>query len=453
MSLAIFVSSTYRDLAEHRARVHDTLETAGFRPVEMKNFGAQPEDSRQASLNEVAASDIFVAIYAYRYGHVPDQSSLSITEMELDHAERLHKPVLCFIVAEGHHWQQDCSETSDKSEELARLRNRVEKRYTVGRFTTPDNLANVVLASLFRYLRSAKLATDYELIAPSSFGSQPPDVRRPIPTVLVQVVDRSPQVHILRRTLERSGEATDRRSKPFVFLVLGTTEDAQEGLVQLYREEILPAFIRSAIVAQRNLYVPIPWPPSGNAIGNLKRDLAAAVLLPPGASDDAIRQRLGSGMGAHTLAYYINSTDWTTSDSELLLDWIRYWNSLSLATTAPIVTLFVCLQHPLSRWRLYERLRLERFYRRVQQTFEGDSTVACLPRLSQINRDHVLQWANTAVPSRSRRFNSTLLKLEATRPFGFLTRQLPLDTLAPTLHNALQVSQIGNAAGPPPWIQ
>ena len=456
MTASVFLSSTYRDLAQHRARLRDSLAMAGFTPIDMVHFGAQPEDPEHVSLEELTAADVFVGIYAYRYGYVPDDSVISITEMELAHAERLKKPVFCFLVVNGHHWSDDCSDTEERTAQSAELRRRVQKRYVASHFTTPDHLAALVVASLSRWTQKRgaglhRASADYEVINPADFGTQPPDLRPGIPTVLLQIVDRVPQVRGLRDMLQRERVNAGARSKPFVFVVLGSTDDAQEGLVQLYREDILPAFFPKDRAVARNQYAPVVWPPSGNAIENLRRDLATALLLPANVSNEEIRGRLTSGIGGHSLAYFVDADLWTRSDGDLLLRWLAYWRDFPPTAAGKIVTIFICLQYSPSYWKLSKRFRLERFFKSVQRAFGRASNIVCLPRLSAIDVAHVVRWANTDVPSRSRRFNATLLKREATRPFGPTRRHIPLDILAPTLKNALELSQVTHASGPPPW--
>ena len=80
MSTTVFISSTARDLLAHRAAVSRALLNAGFHPIDMANFMARPEGAASACLKEVADSDLFVGIYAWRYGFVPPSAAVSITE-------------------------------------------------------------------------------------------------------------------------------------------------------------------------------------------------------------------------------------------------------------------------------------------------------------------------------------------------------------------------------------
>lgn len=100
--MKVFISSTYKDLIEHRKAAHDALEKLDVHVIWMEAFGARPEDSTTACLREVEESDLFIGIYAHRYGFIPKDSEVSITEQEFDHAQELDKPIFGFIVNEDH---------------------------------------------------------------------------------------------------------------------------------------------------------------------------------------------------------------------------------------------------------------------------------------------------------------------------------------------------------------
>jgi Domain of unknown function (DUF4062) len=70
----------------------------------METFGARPGDPMRACLDEVAECDLFVGIYAHRYGFVPPDAHASVTELEYERAIELKKPVFAFVMAEDYDW-------------------------------------------------------------------------------------------------------------------------------------------------------------------------------------------------------------------------------------------------------------------------------------------------------------------------------------------------------------
>lgn len=148
--MKVFLSSTYSDLIEHRQAAHDALEQLGLHVIWMEAFGARPEESTRACLAEIEACDLFVGIYAHRYGYIPAGAERSITEQEFDHAQKLGKPIFGFIVHEDHPWPPKHIE-HDKRASLDAFLSKVKKQ-PVEFFTTPDDLAKNIGTSVGRYL-------------------------------------------------------------------------------------------------------------------------------------------------------------------------------------------------------------------------------------------------------------------------------------------------------------
>ena len=93
------ISSTTRDWSEHREQVRLACERAGFEPREMmEHLTALDTDAEDASLSMVDQADVYIGIFAYRYGYVPDGEEISITEMEYNRAVETDKPRLIFFI-------------------------------------------------------------------------------------------------------------------------------------------------------------------------------------------------------------------------------------------------------------------------------------------------------------------------------------------------------------------
>ena len=99
----IYLSSTYEDLKDHRRAVIEALRTAGHDVCNMEIYGARSQRPLDACLEDVAEADLYVGLFAFRYGFVPDNNDglnpdgCSITELELRKAQRCGKPVLVFL--------------------------------------------------------------------------------------------------------------------------------------------------------------------------------------------------------------------------------------------------------------------------------------------------------------------------------------------------------------------
>ena len=118
----VFVSSTYTDLKDHRQAVIDNLLRLKLQPVAMEFFGAEPAEPKQVCDSEIEDCDLFVGIYAHRYGFVPEGTEKSITEQEFDLARKLEKPCFCYLIDEDHPWPPKSIEDEPGKSRLRDLR-------------------------------------------------------------------------------------------------------------------------------------------------------------------------------------------------------------------------------------------------------------------------------------------------------------------------------------------
>lgn len=147
-----FLSSTYVDLLNHRKAAAEAVERLGQQVGRMEVFGARPEEPSDVCLSEIDECDLFVGIYAHRYGYVPEGSHVSITEAEFDHAQKENKPVFCFLVDEDHPWPPKMIEDEPGRSKLRSFKAKIGSRLVRDTFTTSDDLAYKVAAALGRYL-------------------------------------------------------------------------------------------------------------------------------------------------------------------------------------------------------------------------------------------------------------------------------------------------------------
>ena len=147
-----FLSSTYIDLIEHRKLAAEALERLGQEVGRMEVFGARPEEATEACLSEIEACNIFVGVYAHRYGYVPSGSQISITEAEYNHAAKHQKPIFCFMIDEDFPWPPRMIEEHPGKSKLHDFKQRIGGALVRDTFTTPEVLAFKLASSIGRYL-------------------------------------------------------------------------------------------------------------------------------------------------------------------------------------------------------------------------------------------------------------------------------------------------------------
>ena len=196
-----FLSSTYVDLVEHRRAAKDALERLSSQVGRMEIFGARPEEPLEACLAEIDACDLFVGIYAHRYGHVPADSEFSITEEELKHAKKHNKPVFCFLVEEDYSWPPPMIENEPGKTKLSALKKVISSTLVRDTFTTPDNLAYKVGTSVGRYLISK---TPIDTTRSVSWGR----INVALPSRHETLHGRDEELDLLSRSLSHASLAT-----------------------------------------------------------------------------------------------------------------------------------------------------------------------------------------------------------------------------------------------------
>jgi hypothetical protein len=144
----VMVSSTARDLPEHRKEVLDACLRQGMFPKMMEHLAASDDGGLAESLKLVDEADIYLGIFAHRYGFVPKGKAKSITHYEYDRATKRGIPRLIFIMHEEHPIKAGDVELGKGAEKLAKLKEKLGKEHTVNFFKSPAELRAQVLNTL-----------------------------------------------------------------------------------------------------------------------------------------------------------------------------------------------------------------------------------------------------------------------------------------------------------------
>src|SRR5215210_3785663 len=100
MNKSVYISSTYQDLKDHREAVHQVLEKMRYKVIAMEDYVARNNRMVDQVRQDVAVCDIYIGIFAWRYGYVPPQGNpdgLSVTELEYREAVAKGKKPLLFL--------------------------------------------------------------------------------------------------------------------------------------------------------------------------------------------------------------------------------------------------------------------------------------------------------------------------------------------------------------------
>lgn len=153
----VYISSTYRDLAEHRSKILDFFHKKAmqqyFDVVSMEGYVADDIEPRLECIDDVKNCSLYILILAKRYGFIPpndaiNPTQISITEMEYNAAVLSNRPILAFFCNDSGVFEDDNDEA--KKTKLQNFKQKVQLSklmHPIG-FTNSDHLALQVAESI-----------------------------------------------------------------------------------------------------------------------------------------------------------------------------------------------------------------------------------------------------------------------------------------------------------------
>jgi Domain of unknown function (DUF4062) len=267
----VFLSSTFVDLNDLRNEIAVRLrDIFGARLLIMETFGSDEAPPEISSIRRVRESDIFVGIYARRYGSIDRTTGKSITELELDEAERSLSAgnltaILLYWLADDATWPPDLCETATfVVARLSALQDHA-RQHTYTSFRDPADLPFFVIRDVLSKIRHR--------LAPPSVRvrslSLPDDRRlqRPIGMEFLTSADRR---HLYGRA-EKINELLSRVDSNQVTLLLA---NSGSGKTSLIHAGLFPAAFRSG-------WFPVYTRPLGLPRGDIVSGLVASAFEGP----------------------------------------------------------------------------------------------------------------------------------------------------------------------------
>lgn len=151
---SVYVSSTYKDLKEHREAVGRALRKMNYIVHCMEDYVATDERTDDRCTQDVANCDFYVGILALRYGWTPPGSEISITELEYLKARSQPAKTRCLMFLlddNAADWPVrwiDAVQSPGSAAKLKRFRDSFEGQ-SAGTFTTLEELVQGVMASVY----------------------------------------------------------------------------------------------------------------------------------------------------------------------------------------------------------------------------------------------------------------------------------------------------------------
>ena len=246
----VYISSTYRDLRAEREAAAQTVRRLGHQSIAMEDYTASSEKPLEKCLADVRDCQMFIGIYAWRYGFIPKGHKKSITHLEYDEAVELDIPRFLFLVHEDAAWPT--SSVDDDRTMIKAFRTAAEEASLVSYFKNCDELSAHISVSL-------RVRTDSSLADRSE--------------VLPYLCDRSEQEVKLMSAFDSLDMNKLRR--PFICVIHGEQQECHWEFVQRMRRILLPKLLKlDGKQASIKEYLP-KWDFSSDTIENRLRKLRA----------------------------------------------------------------------------------------------------------------------------------------------------------------------------------
>jgi len=147
----IYVSSTFKDLEECRKKVRLVLRQMNHEDVAMEYYVAEDRRPVDKCLDDVAACDLYIGIFAWRYGFISPGCDKSITELEYRKAVETKKKCNIFLLHEDAPWPRKFVDKDDDAQKIDDLREELSENHTVNFFKTPEELGSLVGPSVHNW--------------------------------------------------------------------------------------------------------------------------------------------------------------------------------------------------------------------------------------------------------------------------------------------------------------
>ena len=161
----IYISSTYSDLVEHRQQVYDILRKMRYDVIAMEDYLATDRRPLDKCLADVASCDVYVGIFAWRYGYIPPSQERSITELEYRQAGESGLERLIFLLDEDAPWPRkymdEVTGDEERGQRIKALRQELMTAHLLQFFKSPEKLAGQVAASVAKWAK-AQLDADMD---------------------------------------------------------------------------------------------------------------------------------------------------------------------------------------------------------------------------------------------------------------------------------------------------
>lgn len=180
----VFVSSTWLDLQPERRALMEALNRMEeMRFVGMEFFGNRPDDTHDASIDQVDLCEVFVGIIGHRYGS-------GITAAEYRRARALNLPCFVYFKRGEAIGAEQTDNDPALAAQLVAFKQELLRGHTVKEFDRPEELAANATADLHNWVAARWVTLERAEATPARSRSAPADADRTNALRLIERVDQ-----------------------------------------------------------------------------------------------------------------------------------------------------------------------------------------------------------------------------------------------------------------------
>ncbi len=159
----IYISSTYKDLIEQRKTAAQVIKSLDHHAVCMEDYVTSSIRPLDKCLADVRSCDVFIGIFAWRYGSIPKGHDKSITHLEYEEARKKGIPCLIFLLDENAPWPVKLVAKGPERQKIDSLREELREDLLVSFYQDASDLSNLVKKAVTTLNPSTNKANHLEI--------------------------------------------------------------------------------------------------------------------------------------------------------------------------------------------------------------------------------------------------------------------------------------------------
>lgn len=326
--IRIYISSSFIDLNECRQKVAAILrQNQKYQVIGMEDYQAKDDRPLDYCLKDVRSCQIYVGIFAFRYGHIPPEqpngAECSITELEYQCATENGLKRLIFFLKEGAHWPTD--HVDKDRHRIDDLRERLGSQHLRKEFTNGDDLAAQVYSAVSTAVDELKPGQPQPNEPPSEPGIGP---------YFYLECNRDDEISDFHSFRNNHPDA-----RIFTCTIPGHEGDLPASLTRRLMETEVRSHAETLFDKEQGAIksLDIKWPGLGQLTQRKERLLANVSLEARFQDRQGVRQEPAAYAGylsarlekVHVLNHRIVLNDWKEDDGRLLQAYGDFWEKVA----------------------------------------------------------------------------------------------------------------------------